>query len=87
MKLHPCALAVTGGLLCGIYTLMFTWFSILSGGYGQEFLQMWVPLHPGYSISFLGGIIGFVYSFVEMFFWLFIFGHVYNHMCKRCDKK
>ena len=82
MKANPFALGLTGGILLGAYVLGFTllgvWF-----GYGTTFLSVWVPLHPGYAISYLGAAIGFVYGFVEGFFWLYVGGHIYNYFVNR----
>lgn len=87
MKIQPCSLALTAGILLGIYILGFTWLSILTGGYGESFLKMWEPLHPGYHITVLGSIVGFIYGFVEGFIWFYIGGHLYNIFVGVCQKK
>jgi len=68
MKLHPLSAGLAAGIIVGVYTLGFTLISLYCGGYGRDFLLMWEDLHPGYSISHIGALIGFAYSFVEGFF-------------------
>lgn len=77
MKLNPIALGLAGGIVLGIYTLGFTLICLWTG-YGADFLKVWIPLHPGYAISYVGSLIGFGYSFVEGFVWLWLTGTVYN---------
>lgn len=86
MKLHPIALGLAGGIVLGIYTLGFTLISVWTG-YGAEFLKVWVPLHPGYEISYAGSLIGFCYSFVEGFLWLWLTAKVYNLFAGKCCEK
>ena len=86
MKLHPCCIGLTAGILIGIYILGFTLLSVYGYGYGKEFLEMWIPLHPGYSVSVVGAFIGAGYGFVEGFVWGFIGGHLYNFLSARCNR-
>ena len=78
MKVNVMAVALTSGILLGAYIMGFTLISISFDGYGADFLNMWVPLHPGYSISLVGALVGFAYGFVEGFIWLYIGGLLYN---------
>lgn len=80
MKIHQLSVALTAGLLVGIFTCGFTLISVFSGGYGQEYLSIWIPLHPGYSISIMGAFIGFAYSFVEAFLWGYVGSWLYNFL-------
>ena len=85
MKLHPVSLGLAAGLILGIYTLGFTLISVWTG-YGADFLRVWIPLHPGYDLTYLGSVVGFGYGFVEGFVWLWLTGTLYNFFVSKCDK-
>lgn len=85
MKLHPGYLGLAAGLVLGIYTFGFTLICVWTG-YGADFLKAWIPLHPGYEISYVGSVIGFAYSFVEGFVWLWLTANVYNIFVSKCEK-
>lgn len=85
MKLHPVSLGLAAGLLMGIASALFTLIAMHSG-YGHDAIKMWEMMHPGYTVSFMGVIVGFLYSFVEGFIWFFLGAHLYNYFSKCCHK-
>ena len=83
MMLNPKNLGLAGGFMWGIGILICTWVS-LGTGWAAEFLGTWGSLYPGYSITFVGGLIGLVYGFVDGFIGAFIIAWLYNFFQKKC---
>ena len=71
--------ALAGGILWAAAMLVFTWVSIPTG-YGAVVLNAVASIYPGYTISWLGGIIGAIYGFIDMFIALYLFGWLYNKL-------
>lgn len=78
-KLHPLKLGLSGGLIWGISVFFLTLICIHTG-YAQYFLEFITPLYPGFSISYLGALIGLIYSFVDMGIFLFLLAWIYNKL-------
>lgn len=78
MRLNPVAAGLSGGLVLGIFVFGFTLISVLFGGYGEGYLSQWEALHPGYDVSYLGAVVGFVYAFIEGFVWVYLGVFLYN---------
>ncbi len=56
---------IASGLLCGLGLLIATNFLVLKGGERVGWhLNLLRVYFPGYSVSFLGSLVGFVYAFV-----------------------
>jgi hypothetical protein len=70
-------LGLAGGFLWGVTMLVGTWISMASG-WASGLFELTMGLYPGYSISFLGSVIGGIYGFVDAFIGLYIFGWLYN---------
>lgn len=85
MKLQPCSLGLSAGILMGLGSLLFCLISMHTG-YGQDVLKMWEAMHPGTTMTLGGCLIAFAYSFVEGFIWFWLFGHLYNRLVHRCHK-
>jgi hypothetical protein len=85
MKLHPCCLALAGGILSGLVVALMTLMAVCCG-LDADMMKMWATYHPGYEVSYAGMLVGFIYGFVEAFVWLYLFGHLYNFFTKRCCK-
>lgn len=78
MKLNPMSLGLAGGVLYGVFVLILTILAVVSG-YGVSYLGILSGLFPVYSISFVGAMLGFVYSFILGFIMFFFLGYLYNH--------
>ncbi len=72
-------LGLAGGILWGAIMLVFTWIAVLTG-YGTEFLNICGNLYWGYSVTWVGSIIGAIYGFVDAFIGLFLLGWIYNKL-------
>ena len=75
------ALATSAGLIWGVLVFLTTILSIYTG-YASEMLDVVSGIYPGYSITWGGAVIGFVYGFIDLFICFVIFGWLYNKMAK-----
>lgn len=80
-RLNARAWGIAFALLCGLSLLGATWLLVLKGGpvVGPH-LSLLSNFLPGYSVSFFGGIIGFVYAFVIGYGLGRLIGSLYNVM-------
>ncbi len=80
-RLNARAWGIAFALLCGIGLLAATWLLVLQGGavVGPH-LALLGNFFPGYSVSFTGGLIGFVYAFVIGYGLGRLIGTLYNKM-------
>ena len=63
MELRKRAFGLAIGLFWGLAILLGTWWILLMGASGGVFSKIAV-FYVGYEVSWLGGIIGFIWSFV-----------------------
>lgn len=77
--LNPTKLGISGGILWGLSMFICTILAI-SVGYSTSFLTIMADIYPGYTISWLGTIIGLVYGFLDGFFGLFLLAWIYNKL-------
>lgn len=80
-RLNARAWGISVGLVAGLGILVATWVLVLKGGpnVGQHLILL-RAYFPGYSVSFIGGLIGFVYSFVIGYGLGRVIGTVYNRL-------
>jgi hypothetical protein len=80
-RLNARAWGIAFALLCGIGLLAATWVLVLQGGavVGPH-LALLSVFFPGYSVSFVGGLVGFVYAFVFGYGLGRLIGTVYNKL-------
>lgn len=80
-RLNARAWGISVGLVCGLGLLLATNFLIIRGGpnVGQH-LELLRNFFPGYHVSFLGSLIGFVYAFVIGYGLGRLIGTVYNKL-------
>ncbi|CAN5730197.1 hypothetical protein BH23GEM9_BH23GEM9_20310 [soil metagenome] len=73
------ALGISTGMLLGVGLFLATNALVLRGGdnVGQH-LQLLRIYFPGYSVTFAGSLIGFVYAFVVGYGLGRLIGHVYS---------
>jgi hypothetical protein len=79
MKLNAKALALTCGVLWAATILLSTWWLLLFGFKGA-LMQQLDHFYFGYSVSWLGGVIGAVWGFVDGCICGFVFGWLYNRL-------
>jgi hypothetical protein len=81
LRLNARAWGISTGMLLGIGIFIATNVLVLRGGanVGQH-LQLLSIYFPGYSVTFIGSLIGFVYAFVLGYGLGRIIGIVYNRV-------
>jgi hypothetical protein len=84
MRLNARAWGISTGLLLGGGLFLATIFLVIRGGpnVGQH-LAMISVFFPGYSVTWLGAFVGFIYAFVLGYALGRIIGSVYNRMAFR----
>lgn len=84
MRLNARAWGISAGLLLGGGLFLATVFLVVRGGpnVGQH-LAMLRVFFPGYSVTWLGAFVGFVYAFVLGYGMGRIIGSVYNRLAFR----
>ena len=84
MRLNARAWGISTGLLLGSGLFLATVFLVIRGGprVGQH-LAMLRVFFPGYSVTWLGAFVGFVYAFVLGYGLGRIIGSVYNRLAFR----
>jgi len=84
MRLNARAWGISTGLLLGGGLFLATIFLVIRGGpnLGQH-LAMLRVYFPGYSVTWLGAFIGFIYAFVLGYGLGRIIGSVYNRLAFR----
>ena len=81
MKINIKALALSMGVVWGIAVFLLTvWFIVM--GYNGNFLAKLGSVYLGYSVSWLGAIIGFVYGFIDGLIGGALLGFLYNKFAK-----
>ena len=84
MRLNARAWGISAGLLLGGGLFFATVLLVIRGGptVGQH-LSMLSVFFPGYSVTWLGALVGFVYAFVLGYGLGHIIGAVYNRLAFR----
>jgi hypothetical protein len=78
-RLNAKAWGVAVGLLAGLGLLAATWILvILDGPVVGPHLSLLGVFLPGYSVTWLGGLVGFVYAFVGGYAMGRLIGYLYN---------
>ncbi|MFN2399228.1 MAG: hypothetical protein ABR543_11395 [Gemmatimonadaceae bacterium] len=81
LRLNARAWGVATGLLFGGGLFVATNFLVIKGGPNVgEHLQLLAAYFPGYRVTFLGSLIGFVYAFVVGYALGRLIGTVYNRV-------
>jgi hypothetical protein len=84
MRLNARAWGISAGMLLGGGLFLATIFLVIRGGsnVGQHLALLGV-FFPGYSVTWLGAFIGFIYAFVLGYGLGRIIGSVYNRLAFR----
>ncbi|GIK59802.1 MAG: hypothetical protein HND39_03360 [Ignavibacteriota bacterium] len=85
MQLRKRAFGLAVGLFWGLLILLGTWFLLLRGSPGEVFSKA-SSFYIGYSYSFGGAIIGFIYGFVTGFIAGIFIAWLYEVFCKMLYK-
>ena len=83
VKLNAKLLGIVFGMLLGIGMFLVTNFLVLKGGenVGQH-LSLLSQFFPGYSVTFLGSLVGFAYGFAVGLVTGSVLGAVYNKVAR-----
>ncbi len=81
-KIRPIALGLTLGIVLGLYTL-FIGLSAAWLNWGTPIVQLLSSLYIGYSATFAGAIIGFIWAFVDGFVCGLLIAWIYNAITKK----
>jgi hypothetical protein len=79
MKFNIKAFGLTCGILWGLAVLLTTFWIVITNGGGTT-LGLLHKFYFGYSVSWLGGIVGFIWGFVDGFICGAIFAWLYNKL-------
>ena len=81
LRLNGRAWGIAFGLLFGLGIFIATNILVLKGGPNPgQHLRMLRVFFPGYSVTFLGSLVGFVYSFVFGYAMGRLIGGLYNKL-------
>jgi len=81
VKLKPGALGLTAGIIWGVGLMLATWWSLVLDTGGNT-MRLIANFYFGYSVSFLGSIIGLIWGFVDGLICGYIFALLYNLIAK-----
>ena len=82
-RLNERAWGITGGLLMGLGLFIATIILVIKGGPNPgPHLSLLKVYFPGYRVTFLGSLVGFVYAFVLGYALGRLIGSVYNLLVK-----
>lgn len=71
------------GIAAGIVSAVIVFFLTLLcsyNEYGKELFEFLEKIYPGYSISWLGSLVGALYAFIDGFFYFFCIAWLYNRL-------
>ena len=79
MKINEKNLAIAGGLSWGLWLFVLTILSTATG-YASAFLQPIISVYPGYTITYVGSIIGLIWGFIDAGIGLYVLAWIYNKL-------
>jgi len=83
VRMNATMTGIVIGLLLGIGLFLATLWLVIKGGPNPgPHLALLGQYFPGYSVSFLGALIGFAYALALGFATGFILGNLYNRLAK-----
>lgn len=83
IRLNEKLLGIVLGVILGFGLFAATLILVLKGGPNPgEHLGLLAQFFPGYSITYLGCLVGFVYAFIVGFVIGFVIGAVYNKVAR-----
>ena len=88
MKLDAVRFGMAGGKLCALIVFIMTIVAIYSPNYAPNWTALILEIYGfmGYSISWLGAVLGLIYGFVDGFVFFGLLGAFYNR-CRCCKRR
>ena len=77
--LNPVRFGIAGGIVWGLAMFISTILAMYIG-YAIQFLSIMADIYPGYTISWGGSALGFIYGFFDAFLVLFFTAWLYNKL-------
>lgn len=77
--------ALTCGVFWGALFFLMTLSHILTGYPGSTFLKFFDSIYIGYTVSWIGSMIGLVWAFVDGFIGAYIFVRLYELIGKKLN--
>jgi hypothetical protein len=81
LKLKPICFGIAVGAIWGFFTLFGAWVAIY--GWSSSFVEIMISTYPGYSATFVGGIIGAIWGFIHGFIKGYAVAYIYNYCLNR----
>ena len=79
MRLSKGALGISLGLVWGLAVLLATWWLVIIDSSGYHFYMSKIgTFYLGYTVDWVGGLIGFIWGFVDGFIAGFLIAWIYN---------
>jgi len=85
MNLSKRAFGISIGLIWGLYVLCLTWWLLIFGSPGTTISKL-DKIYIGYSYSWGGALVGFIWGFIDGFICGFLIAWFYNIFGKRLYK-
>ena len=83
VRMNATMIGLVLGLLCGTGLFLATVWLVIKGGPNPgAHLVLLGQYFPGYSVTFLGGVLGFIYAFLVGFVTGAVLGAVYNKLAR-----
>jgi hypothetical protein len=83
IRMNALLTGVILGLLFGLILFVATnWLVIRGGASPGQHLQLLAQYFPGYTVTFLGSLIGFFWAFLVGFFSGLLLGGIYNKLAR-----
>ncbi len=77
-KLHPVRLGIAAGIISAICAVLITLFASYFPICATFLLSIYSNF--GYSLSFIGAILGMIYIFIDTFILIWLFAIIYNKL-------
>jgi hypothetical protein len=85
MELRKRALGIAIGLVWGLAIMLGTWWMLIGGAKG-DIISKLSTIYFGYTYSWGGGVVGFIWGFVDGFVCGFLVAWIYNIVNKFLSK-
>ena len=85
MKLNVKAFALSSGIVWGLVILLTTFFFLIMGYQGKNLVRL-SNIYFGYSVTWYGAFIGFIWGFVDAFIVTAFFAWLYNKFSNNTEK-
>ena len=82
MSLNPKALGISAGIIAAVAVFGMTLLAA-GTGYGSGMMAMYATIHPFYTVSLVGSVLGLIYGFICWFVAGYALAWLYNKFEKK----